>query len=188
MFLKLDLQLLRCIGSPTRRGQAMLKINFLHSFNCSPPRKSLVKGERFFRFEGEPELWIIRRLVPYMQSDRSPRRAVGQISYNTVFLIGKFRKGLCACGPRAGANFRSRCDGRQRKLVVLTRSKRCATSKLPRRLTTAFTNAIYRMFSDQILAVLFYVKKYDEIIEWVRSFMLSGGGGKFKQWIVRSYS
>jgi len=32
------------------------KLKFLDSFECSPPRKSLVKGERFFRFEREPEL------------------------------------------------------------------------------------------------------------------------------------
>ena len=25
------------------------------SLSCSPPRKSLVKGERFMRFEGKPE-------------------------------------------------------------------------------------------------------------------------------------
>ena len=30
----------------------------IDSFSCSPPRKSLVKGERFIRVEGEPELLI----------------------------------------------------------------------------------------------------------------------------------
>ena len=29
---------------------------FTDSFDCSPPRKSLVKGERFMRDEGKPEL------------------------------------------------------------------------------------------------------------------------------------
>ena len=29
---------------------------FTYSFDCSPPRKSLVKGERFMRNEGKPEL------------------------------------------------------------------------------------------------------------------------------------
>ena len=29
---------------------------FTDSFDCSPPRKSLVKGERFVRYEGKPEL------------------------------------------------------------------------------------------------------------------------------------
>ena len=28
----------------------------IDSFTCSPPRKSLVKGERFVRVEGKPEL------------------------------------------------------------------------------------------------------------------------------------
>ena len=28
----------------------------IDSFSCSPPRKSLVKGERFMRVEGKPEL------------------------------------------------------------------------------------------------------------------------------------
>jgi len=38
------------------RSQAIIKIKFLDSFECSLPRKSLVKGERFFRIEREPEL------------------------------------------------------------------------------------------------------------------------------------
>jgi len=39
------------ITSPTRRDQAITKIGFLNSFECSLPRKSLVKGERFFRLK-----------------------------------------------------------------------------------------------------------------------------------------
>jgi len=36
-------------------SQAIKKL-LLDSYECSPPRKSLVKGERFFRFEREPEI------------------------------------------------------------------------------------------------------------------------------------
>lgn len=37
---------------------------------CSPPRKSLVKGERFIRFEGKPE-WIVK--TDKKQAGRSDR-------------------------------------------------------------------------------------------------------------------
>jgi len=56
--------------------QAIKKINFLDSFECSPPRKSLVKGERFFRFEREPELSFAPRSGPYIPLAQQRRRAV----------------------------------------------------------------------------------------------------------------
>jgi len=43
-----------CVGSLTRH--AIVRIKFFSSFECSPPRKSLVKGEKFYRFEREPKL------------------------------------------------------------------------------------------------------------------------------------
>ena len=40
-------------GPAERQGDEKL---VYESFDCSPPRKSLVKGERFMRDEGKPEL------------------------------------------------------------------------------------------------------------------------------------
>lgn len=34
----------------------------IDSFCCSPPRKSLVKGERFIRVEGKPELTVLQKI------------------------------------------------------------------------------------------------------------------------------
>ena len=51
---KLCLHLFRFFGWP-RRKAGRQKNWSTDSFNCSPPRKSLVKGERFMRDEGKPE-------------------------------------------------------------------------------------------------------------------------------------
>ena len=42
-------------GPPLSRAMKNWSID---SYNCSPPRKSLVKGERFVRYEGKPELSV----------------------------------------------------------------------------------------------------------------------------------
>ena len=39
------------IGSPLGGAET----NYAELIKCPPPRKSLVKGERFIRFEGRPE-------------------------------------------------------------------------------------------------------------------------------------
>ena len=41
----------------------------IDSFTCSPPRKSLVKGERFVRVEGKPELPITHSIWHFVQID-----------------------------------------------------------------------------------------------------------------------
>ena len=48
----------------------------LDSFCCSPPRKSLVKGERFIRVEGKPELTGIVQDWWHVKPDAT--RHVGQ--------------------------------------------------------------------------------------------------------------
>jgi len=55
--------------------QAFKKL-IIHFFECSPPRKSLVKGERFFRVEGEPKLVSNDCSVGYIQSALSRSGAV----------------------------------------------------------------------------------------------------------------
>jgi len=87
-------RILHCNRCPTGRS-GDLKIIFLDSFECSPPRKSLVKGERFFRFEREPELLVVSCSVPYIQSARWRRRAVDWCSHNTVIPVSKSWRGLC---------------------------------------------------------------------------------------------
>ena len=44
------------LGAPPK-GRATKNWS-IDSLSCSPPRKSLVKGERFMRVEGKPELMI----------------------------------------------------------------------------------------------------------------------------------
>ena len=41
----------------------------IDSFSCSPPRKSLVKGERFVRDEGKPEVTCIESQEYYVERD-----------------------------------------------------------------------------------------------------------------------
>ena len=43
------------LGPANRQGHEKLVYRLNHS-DCSSPRKSLVKGERFIRAEGKPEL------------------------------------------------------------------------------------------------------------------------------------
>ena len=47
------------------------------SFSCSPPRRSLVKGERFMRVEGKPELWCKKKSRTHVKRDAASH--VGQI-------------------------------------------------------------------------------------------------------------
>ena len=42
---------------------------FTDSFDCSPPRKSLVKGERFMRDEGKPEQFLSLLTQRYVEDD-----------------------------------------------------------------------------------------------------------------------
>ena len=42
---------------------------FTDSFDCSPPRKSLVKGERFVRDEGKPEQFPGLLIQRYVEDD-----------------------------------------------------------------------------------------------------------------------
>ena len=42
---------------------------FTDSFDCSPPRKSLVKGERFLRDEGKPEQFLSLLTQLYVEDD-----------------------------------------------------------------------------------------------------------------------
>ena len=50
------------------QGRAM-KNSSIDSFTCSSPRKSLVKGERFVRFEGKPELPITHSIWHFVEID-----------------------------------------------------------------------------------------------------------------------
>ena len=43
------------VQEPPQKGRATKNL-FIDSYSCSPPRKSLVKGVRFIRVEGKPEL------------------------------------------------------------------------------------------------------------------------------------
>ena len=45
------------------------KNRFTDSFDCFPPRKSLVKGERFVRDEGKPELLPNLLIQRYVEDD-----------------------------------------------------------------------------------------------------------------------
>ena len=45
---------------PTEVGRSKKWVT--DSLSCSPPRKSLVKGERFMRFEGKPELMVVAKV------------------------------------------------------------------------------------------------------------------------------
>ena len=47
------------------------------SFTCSPPRKSLVKGERFVRDEGKPE--VTRMESPEYYVEREAKILVGRL-------------------------------------------------------------------------------------------------------------
>ena len=46
--------LIFCFSKPSKRGQQQIQCRLIM---CPPPRKSLVKGERFIRSEGRPE-WV----------------------------------------------------------------------------------------------------------------------------------
>ena len=49
----------------------------IDSFSCSPPRKSLVKGERFVRDEGKPEVTWMESQKYYVE--REAKRLVGRL-------------------------------------------------------------------------------------------------------------
>ena len=67
-FPKLCLHLFRFFGWP-RRKAGRQKNWSTDSFNCSPPRKSLVKGERFMRDEGKPEQFPTLLIQRYVEDD-----------------------------------------------------------------------------------------------------------------------
>ncbi|KAL4100745.1 hypothetical protein QTP88_020777 [Uroleucon formosanum] len=151
--------------SPTRKIRQFQKLYFQDSLECSPPRKSLVKGERFFRNEREPELLLLRE--SWLRSARARCKLFGV---------------LVNC-----------CDGRPRKLVDTARPKRRTAHVTidlandytrQRYLSTVFrnvgarTNVLdlrCRRFLDEPL--LHRVKSHDER---VRRSLFSDGGERVR--------